>query len=294
MSPESRAKLQSFGRDITPAMIEGTKALMTFHAAARDPAVQITRDKRYGPDERNRLDVFVKGKSQRAPVLVFVHGGGYVMGDKTSPGSPFYDNIGQWAARQGWIGVTMTYRLAPQNRWPSGVQDMAHLVGWLRTHIAEHGGDPDSIFLMGQSAGAAHVAAYVSHPQFHPGGSSGIAGALMVSGIYDPTTQPPNPSRTAYYGEEPQLHKEASCIAGLLASEVALLFSVSELDPDDFQNQAAQVTRAWHQNKGRYPPMEYLAGHNHLTPAQAIGSIEDDLGPRVAAFIATYRPVTGG
>ncbi len=120
MSPEIRAKLAALGTELSPQFMQGTKELMASLTAPTDPAVKVTRDQRYGPDERHRLDLFSRGRPSRAPVLVYVHGGGYVMGDKTSPGSPFYDNVGHWAAQQGWIGVTMTYRLAPKHRWPSG------------------------------------------------------------------------------------------------------------------------------------------------------------------------------
>ena len=54
------------------------------------------------------------------PVLVFVHGGGFTGGNKSTPGSPFYDNVPLWAARNGLVGVNITYRLAPQHPWPAG------------------------------------------------------------------------------------------------------------------------------------------------------------------------------
>jgi arylformamidase len=290
MSPEVRAKLQALGAELTPPMLQGTSALLATLAAPRDAAIEITRDHFYGPDARNRLDVFRRGVPSRAPVLVYVHGGGFVMGDKTSAGSPFYDNVGQWAAQQGFVGVTLTYRLAPANRWPCGPEDMARAVVWLRAHIAEVGGNPDAVFLLGQSAGAAHVAAYVSQARFHPQGSPGIAGALMISGIYDATTQPPNQFSTAYYGEDPAIQAEARNITGLVESPLPMLFSVSEFDPRDFQNQAAQLSQAWHQRHGRMPPLEFLFGHNHLSPAQSIGSTVDDLGPRIERFIAAFSP----
>lgn len=291
MIPELRLKLESLGTELSPAMLQGTSALLAAMAAPRDPDVAIERDHRYGPDARNRLDVFRRGSPDGAPVLVYVHGGGFVMGDKTAPGSPFYDNIGQWAAHQGYVGVTLTYRLAPQNRWPSGPQDLALAVRWLRDNIATRGGDPQRIVLMGQSAGATHVAGYVSQTRFHADDDPGVAGAVLVSGIYDPMTQPANPFAAAYYGEQPATRLEARTVDGLLATTVPLLFSVSEFDPQDFQDQAAQLARAWHDAKREYAPLEYLAGHNHLSPAQAIGGAADDLGPRVAAFIAAR---TGG
>ncbi|MBK6674656.1 MAG: alpha/beta hydrolase [Proteobacteria bacterium] len=294
MTPETRAKLTQLGTELTPTLLQTTTKLMASIAAPRDSNVVITRDHQYGSDARNRLDIHRRGQPHAAPVLVYVHGGGFVMGDKTSAGSPFYDNIGQWAAQQGFIGVTLTYRLAPAHHWPCGPEDMAQAVRWLRANIGAHGGDPAKIFLLGQSAGAVHVAAYTAHAQFHDEGDPGIAGALMTSGIYDPTTQPPNPFGLAYYGESPATLAQARCTAGLLATRVPLLFSVSELDPADFQAQAAQLAAAWFAAKGAYPPMEYLAGHNHLSPAQCIGSSEDDLGPRIARFMAlALAPVSG-
>jgi triacylglycerol lipase len=285
MTPEIRAKLAALGTELTPPMIQATGALMAPLAAPPDPQVQITRDAQYGPDARNRLDIFRKGTPANAPVLVYVHGGGYVMGDKSTPGTPYFENIGQWAAQRGWIGVTMTYRLAPAHRWPSGPQDVALAVQWLRTHIAQYGGNPQAIFLMGQSAGGAHVAAYVAHERFHLNGAPCIAGALLLSAIYDPTTQPPNPFAAAYFGEDAAVRADARNIEGLLASSVPLLFTVSEFDPADFQDQALQLAQAWHQRKHRYPPLEYLAGHNHLSPAQAIGSVLDQPARSVARFV---------
>jgi len=287
MTPEMRARLAALGTELTPTLLQTTTRLLAAISAPRDADVAITRDHQYGPDARNRLDIHSKGKPRGAPVLVYVHGGGFIMGDKTSPGSPFYDNIGQWSAQQGYIGVTLTYRLAPANHWPCGPEDMGLAVRWLRANIAAYGGDPAKIFLLGQSAGAVHVAAYTAHPQFHGEGDPGIAGALMTSGIYDPTTQPPSQFSLAYYGDSPATLAQARCTAGLLATKVPLLFSVSELDPWDFQDQAAQLAAAWHAAKGSYAPMEYMAGHNHLSPAQCIGSGEDDLGPRITRFIAS-------
>ena len=106
-------------------------------------------------------------RADRAPVLVFVHGGGFVMGDKGAPDAPFYNNVGLWAARSGCIGVTMTYRLAPAAPWPAGSEDVGAAVQFLHEAVERWGGDPKSIFLMGQSAGAVHVAGYVAEPRLH-------------------------------------------------------------------------------------------------------------------------------
>lgn len=290
MKPEIRAQLQALGAELSPAMIQSTRDVMAALLPPRDESVQVERDLRYGTDERNRLDLFRKGKPSAAPVLVYVHGGGFVMGDKTSPGSHFFDNVGQWCAQQGWIGVTMTYRLAPAHRWPSGPEDMARAVAWLRDNVARYGGDPQRIILVGQSAGASHVAAYVAHPRFHPAGSAGLAGAVLVSGVFDLSVQPPNKYKEAYFNDDGAAIAAAASIEGLVSSSVPLLFTVSEFDPRDFQDQALLVAQAWHAKRRSYPPMAYLAGHNHLSPAQSIGSSEDCLAGYIAAFVAVNRP----
>jgi acetyl esterase/lipase len=284
MKAEIRARLEALGRELSAVMIQGTREIMSPLVPARDPTVETIRDLHYGPDERNRLDVFRRGTPASAPVLVYVHGGGFVMGDKTTPGSPFFDNVGQWAALQGWIGITVTYRLAPAHRWPSGPEDMARVISWLREHAAALGGDPGKIFLVGQSAGAAHVAAYIAHQRFHRG-SAGIAGAVLISGVLDLSSQPANQYTTAYFGGNSTAVAEAASITGLVATSIPLLFTVSEFDPQDFQDQAAQLAHAWHLQKGRFAPMVYLDGQNHISPAQSIGTGEDQLARCISDFV---------
>ncbi len=163
-------QLRSLGSELTPAQIQATIALMAPHAARPGPDVEVHRDVAYGPDPRHRLDVFVPSAgADRAPVLVFVHGGGFVMGDKGAPDAPFYNNVGLWAARSGCIGVTMTYRLAPAAPWPAGSEDVGGAVQFLHGDVERWGGDPKNVFVMGQSAGAVHVAGYVAEPRLHVG-----------------------------------------------------------------------------------------------------------------------------
>ena len=290
MTPDIRARLAALGTDLTPELIGGTVALFSGLNRGMDPATRVSRDHSYGPHDRNRLDIFTADGVADAPVLVFVHGGGFVMGDKHTDGSPFYSNVGDFAARHGMVGVTMTYRLAPDHQWPSGIEDVALALAWLRANIADHGGDPDRIVLAGQSAGAAHVAGYIAHTRHHVAPGGGIAGAVLLSGIYDTTTCEPNRFAEAYYGPDRAGWGVASCLAGLLAAGVPMQFSVAEFDPDDFQRQAAQLVEAWTRAKGRYPDMNYMAGHNHLSPVQSIGSGQAESERMIAGFV---RRVTG-
>ena len=82
----------------------------------------------------------------------------------------------------------------------------------------------------------------------------------------------------------------ASMQAGLINSEVPLLFTVCEFDPKDFQVAAARLASEWGAAKGEFPPLHRLAGHNHLSPAVSLGSPETEVEDLVVDFV---RRVTG-
>lgn len=286
-----RTTVEALGPDLSPAMMQGTQAYLAARHPGFPPELRIERDFAYGEHERHRLDIFRNDGTEAAPVLVFVHGGGFVMGDKRAPGGlPFYDNVGAFAAQHGMVGVTITYRLAPAHPWPAGPEDMGAVVRWLQDDIVGFGGDPGRIFLMGQSAGASHVAAYVAHAAHHAGPGAAIAGAIMISLIHDVVSADDSPMHRAYFGEDRARHAAASDTTGLIAATVPQLFSVSEFDPAQFQKQAASLVAAWAAATGAYPRMHYLAGHNHLSPALAIGGPDDVLGPIITDFIADTLP----
>ena len=76
--------------------------------------------------DRHLLDVFTpESGSGTRPVLIYVHGGAFVGGNKRLPNSPFYDNIMLWAVKNGFVGVNTTYRLAPASPWPAGFRRSA-------------------------------------------------------------------------------------------------------------------------------------------------------------------------
>jgi len=278
------AQIRSLGYELTPEQIQATTELMAPLAPRPGTDVTVHRDWVYGPDPRHRLDVFVPAAGAvGAPVVVFVHGGGFVRGDKGAPDAPFYNNVGLWAARSGCIGVTMTYRLAPAASWPAGSEDVGAAVRFLRENIERWGGDPNGIFLMGQSAGAVHVAGYVAEQQ------SQIAGAIMVSGIYDIARADRNPFQAAYYGEDAARFPEQSTLDELAESALPCFYTVSEFDPPNFQRQAAWLVEAHAARTGQWPRVMQLTGHNHLSSVLQIGSAVDTLGPELLRFIVAVR-----
>jgi triacylglycerol lipase len=251
--------------------------------------LEVARDLKYGPHERNVLDVFKAPGSSgaRKPVVVFVHGGGFARGAKRTDGTPFYDNIGLWAVGQDLVGVTLNYRLAPQSTWPSGIEDITAAVTWLEANIASYGGDPSKIVLWGHSAGAAHVADYVANAAKR-NLDAGVAGAALTSGFYDLGKEVS--VWKIYYGEDVSSYAERSSLPGLVATQVPLFVNDAELDPDMFQDETAKLIAA---RAAAGKPLErvHLGGHSHISETYAIGTGDRSLSGPLLQFV---RRVSGG
>ena len=222
---------------------------------------------------------------------MFVHGGGFVGGDKHVPGTPMYDHIGAWAVRNGWVGVTITYRLAPGHTWPSGAQDVAAAVAWVRGNIAAYGGDPSRIVVAGHSAGAVHVASYLAG---QGGGTlDGIRGAGLLSGFYQiPDGDERGELELIYFGDKPSA--EVSALPGLLDTEIPLIFAVAERDPQFSQTQVAGLTAAWFAKKGTVPQVVWSEGHNHISQIGSVGVDDLALGAQLARFVNRVTQLSPG
>jgi acetyl esterase/lipase len=289
MSPDLAQRLITIGPVINPA---ATAALYAPRIVEKEPYVNLSveRDIAYGSDERNLLDVFAPGgdDGKPRPVLVFVHGGAYVGGNRrTGPASPFYDNVMLWAARHGMVGVNMTYRLAPKNAWPSGAQDIGQAISWIHDNIARRGGDPARVFLFGHSVGASHVASYVARPEFHRVAGSGLAGAMLLSGAYriTPELVGQSPTYPSYFGIDPDKYAQRSSLDGLLVTRVPLWVGSAELDPPQFKEQA-DLLREGLRKAGRSFQTAVFAGHSHMSAAYSIHSDDRSVGDALMAFVS--------
>jgi len=139
-------------------------ALANAAAPPRAPAYEIEQalDLAYvsGGGSRQRLDVFSpKADGKRFPVVIFVHGGTWVSGDKDFGG--LYRNAGKNLARNGVVAVLINYRLSPLVRHPEHARDVARAYAWVVKNVDRYGGDPDRIVLVGHSAGG-HLATLIA------------------------------------------------------------------------------------------------------------------------------------
>jgi acetyl esterase/lipase len=254
------------------------------------PDVTIERDVKYGTADRNLLDVFApETASSGLPVLIFVHGGAFVAGNKRQPGSPFYDNIMLWAVKNGFVGIDITYRLAPQSPWPAAAEDLSAAVRWVTANVAARGGDPARIYLMGHSAGAAHVATYASHPEFWGSKGSGLAGAILVSGLYDLTSMPPDAGPSAYFGTDPALYAERSSVNGLLKTKTPLMIAAAELDPPGFVEQLNLLKDSLCKSEHGCVRSFLVPQHSHMSEVYSINTADTRLTDEVLDFVKTGK-----
>lgn len=99
--------------------------------------------------ERHVLDIYAPANARGLPVVFWIHGGGWQTGDKTSvQEKPRAFN------ERGFVFVSTNYRLLPHVDMETIIRDVAKSLRWVHGHIAEHGGDPQRVFVMGHSAGA--------------------------------------------------------------------------------------------------------------------------------------------
>ena len=287
---EYAAQIRALGRELSPEALAATRQVIE-PLIGNDflDGVTVTRDIAYGDDARQTLDVFTAQDQQGVkPVLLFVHGGGFIAGEKHSDGSPFYSNIGAWAAKNGFAGVNMTYRLAPDHPWPSGIIDIRGAVEFIQNKGKEMGLDANNIFLMGQSAGGAHAAGYIAHPEIYAGQDCGLKGAILLSAVYDFDAMPTTPMEEAYLGEDDSVYGERSSINGMLKTTLPLLVTMAEYDPPKFQAQTMQLLGEWwHSRKDEewFPWHIYMLGQNHLSVALFLGLEGDQLAPQLKRFI---------
>ncbi|MBX9647649.1 MAG: alpha/beta hydrolase [Xanthobacteraceae bacterium] len=288
MSEDLAWKLLEIGRAIDPPKTAALYAPL--QQKEPYPDVKTAREIKYGPAERHLLDVFTpEANSPPRPVLIYIHGGGFVAGNKRTPGSPFYDNIMLWAVKSGFVGVNATYRLAPQSPYPAGAEDLGAVVAWVAGKIGERGGDPARIYLVGQSAGAVHVANYVSHPEFYKVKDGGLAGAVMISGIYDLTASPVGDAEITYFGSDPSRYAERSSLQGLLATKIPLMVTAAELDPPRFVEQFELLKQASCKRASGCARTFMLPQHSHMSEVYSINTGDTRLTDEILEFVKTGK-----
>jgi acetyl esterase/lipase len=258
-------------------------------AAAPKSGVTVLRDIAYGADPRQVLDVYRHRAAARAPVVIFVHGGAFVRGDKDID-AEVYANVLYYFARHGFLGVNMEYRRAPEFKYPSGAQDVAAAVAWATTHAREHGGDPGRIFLVGHSAGGTHVASYAYDPGAQAPGGPAVSGIVLLSARLRADALPGNPNAEAvraYFGGDESRYEQLSPVVHGARSSLPVFIAVAEYENPYLDVYGAELFYRIAVARGRAPRFVRMPRHNHISIVAHVNTEEDALGAEIREFLET-------
>lgn len=200
-----RALREALGDELdagpTPLEPVGSQPTVTRRRIASGPLTQWKKRYVSGPalsygdaGRRNQLDIWRRPdlpKDGRAPVLLQVHGGAWVIGNKDQQAMPLMAHM----ADRGWICVSINYRLSPRATWPDHIVDVKRAIAWIKDNIADYGGDPDFVAITGGSAGGhlSSLAALTPNlAEFQPGfedADTSVVAAVPFYGVYDWTNR---------------------------------------------------------------------------------------------------------
>lgn len=198
------ALTEGLGDDLVEGLVPVADASELVHVRRRIVAGPVARWKsRYVQERnlsygdagrRNQLDIWRRADlplDGRAPVLLHVHGGAWVIGNKEQQALPLLAHM----AENGWVCVSINYRLSPRASWPDHIVDVKRSLAWIKANIADHGGDPDFVAITGGSAGGhltSLAALTANEPLFQPGfeeADTSVVAAVPFYGVYDLTNR---------------------------------------------------------------------------------------------------------
>jgi acetyl esterase/lipase len=268
-----------------PALLTACSGADLLNATVPTDTYRRTGDIAYGPELRQRLDVYQpQGELRNAPLVVFFYGGSWSSGDRAD-----YRFVGEALASRGIVAVVADYRLSPAVRYPAFVQDSARAVRWARDHAAEYGADPARLFVMGHSAGAynaAMVALDARWLQAEGMKPSQLAGWIGLAGPYD--FLPIGDPQTQVAFEWPGTPADSQPLAhASRASPPALLLAPTEDRSVNSQRSTVAMAQRLKGN-GVWVAWELFDSVSHVTLIASMAAVFRGRAPvleRVTAFV---------
>lgn len=204
--------------------------------------VQRLSDIAYGTEARQRFDVYMPAHARHAPIIVMVHGGAWMIGNKSLP-QVVENKVAHWVTR-GAILVSINYRLVPQVHPAEQGDDVAHALAKVQALAPAWGGDPDRVVLMGHSAGAHLVALVGASPlrAQRAGARPWLGTVALDSAALNLTGLMHQPHARFYdraFGTDPAQWPDVSPIDALAAGAPPMLLVCSTQRPDHSCAQSA-------------------------------------------------------
>lgn len=228
----------------------------------------------YGPDPLQRLDLYLPAHTAHAPLVLFVHGGGWSVGDKSQ-----YASVGERLAGAGLVAAMANYRLSPAVQHPAHAEDVARAVAWCYRHAPAYGADPQRFCLMGHSSGA-HLASLVALDPIYLAAHSLVPGligrVLGVSGVgydlnEDYAATSVGPFFVDVFGADATRWAQAAPLQYVLPSAPPFLL-IHGLGDTEAPPASTEVFAAALQRAGVPVELDLIPGENHVTVMFAVVS----------------------
>ncbi len=280
-----------WGQDISAHATTVKDAYLPLLRAASKAGVTRVDDLAYGDHPRQVMDLYLPSAAADdpksvLPVVVYVHGGAFVLGDKDSNGEMF-GNVLTWFARQGYIGINLEYRLAGEAPYPGGAQDVAKACAYIKEHIARYGGDPSRICLIGHSAGGTHAAGYAYDPLLGLFGKD-ISHLVLLSARLRADAAPDNPNAAnvkAYFGADESLYDERSPLTYGAASRIPVFIVTAEFENPLLDVYGLELALRIAQAQRKAPRYLSVRRHNHVSIVAHFNTDDEFLGREIMDFL---------
>lgn len=246
MTPLPSALLARDERDrqLSPSLsAKDAMGVLTRHVAETgtlwdDPALDCVRDIAFAPGRRTRLDIVRPKGPGPFPCFAFIHGGFWQEGDKG--GSGF---AARALARAGWATALIGYTLAPEARLTGIVDEVGQAVTHLKDQAADLRLDPTRLIVGGHSAGG-HLTAALICGKAGNAVAEGIAGALLISGVYDLRPIADSYVNVAVGMDADEIHA-LSVIDSRPRRDIPVHLLIGADEPAAFQEQTDALHAAW-------------------------------------------------
>ena len=259
-------------------------------AAAPKAGVEVTRGIGYGAHPRQILDVYRRGGAVNVPVVLFVHGGAFIRGDKDVT-DEVYANVCYYFARHGYLARQRRVPARARNRVTRAARRIsAGAIAWAKRSARDFGGDPERLFLVGHSAGATHVAGYAWDPNMPVRADPAVKGLVLISGRLRADDRPDNPNAAgvrAYFGDDESLYEARSPVTYAAASQLPVFLAIAEFENPLLDVYGAEALHRIAVARGRAPRFLRLPRHNHISIVAHVNTEEDILGREMRDFFET-------
>jgi len=228
--------------------------------------------------ERNKLDIYAPKGVQNAPVLFFIHGGGWNAGDRKK-----FEKLARTFAERGVVVVTPGYRLSPAVKHPGHIEDVARAFAWTYKNIGKYGGRADAIFVSGHSAGG-HLAALLatdeSYLKAHSLSLEQIKGAIPISGVFNVADS----KRANIFGDE-ESARQASPMTHVKANPIPFLILYADGEAKTLGAQAEAFAKAMSLAKNQVT-VQMIQDRTHGSIVGNVPNAGDPTTQAVLRFIA--------